>query len=69
MAEVKLIAYEREFKFVGVCTCGKRWNLPEQKVRKATIADAKEWLLQQSDIEEVHVFYSTKYNSESDPAK
>ena len=44
MTNVKLLAYEREFKHVGVCTCGKQWNLPEQKVRKATPADVEEWL-------------------------
>ena len=43
-SEIKLIAYERDFKFVGVCTCGKRWNLPEQRVRKATIDDVVKWL-------------------------
>ena len=43
MTNVKLLAYEREFKHVGVCTCGKQWNLPEQKVRKATEDDVKSW--------------------------
>ena len=46
MTEVKLIAYEREFKFVSVCTCGKQWNLPEQKVRKASFDDVKAWAKQ-----------------------
>jgi len=59
MPEIKLIAYERDFKFVGVCTCGKRWNLPEQRVRKATIDDVTNWLIGQGIA-----FNITTYNDD-----